>query len=115
LLALLVVVVLIQIYPDKAAVIESMAVGGAALLALVWATLKGYAQYKAKSRRAAQEAADADEYRRYEMELDAIRAKYDPHRALTDPASIPQEYKDELSALHDKHEALLTRKFGSSR
>jgi hypothetical protein len=115
LLALLVVVVLIQIYPDRAGVIEMMAVGGAALLCSAWATLKGYAHFKAKRLRAVQEAADAEEYRQYAVELDAIRAKYDPHRDLTDPASIPQEFKDELSALHDKHEAMLTRKFGSPR
>jgi hypothetical protein len=115
LLALLVVVVLIQIYPERTGVIESMAVGGAALYSLVWAILKGHAQYKSKNLRAAQEAADAEEYRQYEVELDAIRAKYDPHRDLNDPASIPQEYRGELSALHDRHEAMLTRKFGSPR
>lgn len=115
LLALLVVVVLIQIYPDRAGVIEMMAVGGAALLCSAWATVKGYAHFKARRLRAVQEAADAEEYRRYEIELDTIRAKYDPHRDLTDPASIPQEYKDQLSALHDRHEAMLTRKFGSPR
>jgi hypothetical protein len=92
-----------------------MAVGGAALYSLVWAILKGHAQYKSKSLRAALEAADAEEYRQYAVELDAIRAKYDPHRDLTDPTSIPQEFKDELSALHDKHAAMLTRKFGSPR
>jgi hypothetical protein len=113
LLALLVVVVLIQIYPDRAGVIELIAVGGAALYCLIWATSKGFAQYKAMKLRAAQEAADAEEYRQYNMELDSIRAKYDPHRDLTEPASIPQEYKDELAALHDKHEAMLTRKFGA--
>jgi hypothetical protein len=115
LVALLVVVVLIQIYPDRAGVIELLAVGGAALYSLAWALSRGYAQYKAKSLRAAQEAADAEEYRQYEMELDAIRGEYDPHRDLADPASISQEYKDALSALHDRHEAMLTRKFGSLR
>jgi sugar (pentulose or hexulose) kinase len=115
LVVLLVVVVLIQIYPERAGIIEAMAVGGAALVALVWAITKGFARYKSKSLRAAQEAANAEEYRQYEVELNAIRAKYDPHRDLTEPTSISQEYKDELSALHDRHEAMLARKFGSSR
>lgn len=113
LLALLVVVVLLQIYPDRARVIESTAVGAGALYCLIWAISRALAQYKVKNRRAAQEAADAEEYRQYETELHSIREKYDPHRDMTEPTSISQEYKSELSALHDKHEAMLTRKFGS--
>ena len=67
----------------------------------------------AASQLQAQDAADDQEYRQYKTELDSIRAKYDPNRDLTDPDSISQQYKDELSALHDKHEEMLTRKFGA--
>ena len=61
---------------------------------------------------AVQLAADDAEYRQYKMELDVIRAKYDPHRDLSEPTSISPEYRNELSALHDKHQAMLERKFG---
>jgi len=113
LVALLVVVILLQLFPEKTAIIELVAVSAGALYCLSWAISRYVAQYKKRAAQAAQDAADADEYRQYEMELDSIRAKYDPNGNLTDPTSISQEYKDELSALHDKHETMLTRKFGS--
>ena len=115
LVALLVVVILLQLFPEKTAIIELVAVSAGALYCLSWAISRYVAQYQKRAAQAAQDAADADadEYRQYEMELDSIRAKYDPNGNLTDPTSISQEYKDELSALHDKHETMLTRKFGS--
>ena len=112
LVALLVVVVLLQLFPDKTAAIEAAAVSAGALYCLSWALSKYLAQYKKRAAQAAQEAADAEQYLQYERELDSIRAKYAQERDLTDPTLISPEYKDALSALHDKHEAMLTRKFG---
>jgi hypothetical protein len=112
LLALLVLVVLLQLFPDKAALIKLVAVSAGALYVLVWAAGTYLAKRKLKSAAAAQLAADDEEYRQYKMELDVIRAKYDPHRDLNEPTSISPEYRDELSALHHKHQAMLDRKFG---
>jgi len=112
LLALLVLVVLLQLFPDKAALIKLVAVSAGALYVLVWAGGTYLAKRKLKSAVAAQLAADDEEYRQYKMELDVIRAKYDPHRDLNEPTSISPEYRDELSALHHKHQAMLDRKFG---
>ncbi|MDB6084025.1 MAG: hypothetical protein JWN43_1906 [Gammaproteobacteria bacterium] len=112
LVALLVVVALIQVYPDRAATIEMLAIGGAALYCIIWATARALARYKKTRLQAAREAADDREYRLYHQELESIRAKYDPHRDVTDPASISQEYKDELTRLHDRHQGMLDRKFG---
>jgi hypothetical protein len=112
LLALLVLVVLLQLFPDKAARIKLVWVCAGALYVLAWAGAKYLAKYKLKSAEAAQRAADDEEYRQYKMELDVIRAKYDPQRDLHDPTSISPEYRDALSALHDKHQPMLERKFG---
>jgi hypothetical protein len=112
LIALLVLVVLLQLFPERAALIKLVWVSAAALYVLIWAGAKFSAKYKLKSAETAQMADDDEEYRRYKTELDEIRAKYDPHRDLTDPTSISPEYRDELSALHDKHQAMLGRKFG---
>jgi hypothetical protein len=113
LVVLLVFVVLVQVFPEKTGAIEIVAVVGAALYCVAWGTSRYRAQYKKKRMQEAQDAADDQEYRQYKTELDSIRAKYDPNRDLTDPDSISQQYKDELSALHDKHEDMLTRKFGA--
>jgi hypothetical protein len=113
LIVLLVFVVLVQVFPDKTGSIEIVAVIGAALYSVAWGTSKYRAQHKKKRMQEAQDTADDEEYRQYKTELDSIRAKYDPKRDMTDPDSISQQYKDELSALHDKHEDMLTRKFGA--
>ncbi|HEY3659397.1 MAG TPA: hypothetical protein VGL34_30855 [Steroidobacteraceae bacterium] len=114
LVVLLLVVVLIQLFPGKAGTIELVAVGAGILYYLTWATLKFLAEYKKKSAQAAQAAADEQEYREYKTELDSIRAKYNANRDWDELTSIPQECKDELSTLHDRHQAMLTRKFGPS-
>jgi hypothetical protein len=44
--------------------------------------------------------------------LDIIRTRFDPQRDLEDPTSLSPEYRDALTALHDKHHAMLERKFG---
>ena len=69
-------------------------------------------QYREKRRRAMQLAVDAQEYRLYEAELEAIRNKYDPNRLGVEGA-LPAAYQDELTALSEKHRAMLTRKFGA--
>jgi hypothetical protein len=113
LLALLVLVVLLQLFPDRAGPIKLVAVCAGTVY---FAAVMG-AKYRARRReslaRAAQEAADEAEYRRYRSELDAIRARHDPHRDLGDPTSISADYRDELSALHDRHQEMLNRKFGA--
>ena len=103
LLTLLVVVILLQLFPDKSATVERLAVIGVALYALIWLGSRFLTVYRSRRQKARLAASDEEEYRTYESELAAIRAR-------TDPASL--EYRNELSALHDKHREMLTRKFG---
>jgi hypothetical protein len=112
LLVILVLVVLIQVFPDRTALIEMLMVGGTALYCAVWAARTYIRRFKQAVKLKALAASDDAEYRQYTLELQSIRAKYDPVRDLDDPTSISQEYKDELSALHDRHEVMLQRKFG---
>jgi hypothetical protein len=113
LVALLVLVVLLELFPERSTLIKGVAVSVGALYALAWGGARFFAQYRRNSAQAAQQAADETEYREYKMELDRIRARHDPDRNLDEPTSIPPAYRDELTALHDKHEAMLTRKFGA--
>lgn len=112
LVALLVVVILLQVFPEKAGLIDLIAVLVVAVYSVGWAAAKYVAQYKRRAAQAAQEAADNEEYQRYRMELDTLRAKIDGNRDWNDLADIPQEYKDGLNTLHDKYQDMLTRKFG---
>ena len=111
LVALLVVVILLQVFPDRAGLIDLIAVIGVAAYALAWAAAKYVPQYRRTAARDAQEAADNEEYKRYRAELDVLRARYE-NRDWNDPAAIPEEYKEALNALHDKYQDMLTRKFG---
>lgn len=113
LIALLVLVILLQLFPEKASVIKLVWVSIVALYALIWAARRYLAKRRRQSAEAAQLAADEEEYRQYKAELDEIRAKYDPQRDLSDPTSIAPEYRDALQALHDKHQPMLGRKFGT--
>jgi hypothetical protein len=105
-------VVLLRLFPDKSRAIEAVAVGGVALYCLLWAGSRYLAQLRAQRRQAARAAADDEEFRCYECELASIRAKYDPNRDAGEADAASQEYKDELSALHDKHQDMLNRRFG---
>jgi len=114
LVAIAVIVLLMQFFPNQASAIRlaGIALG---LLYLAVRALRTYpALYRDKKKRAAQQAADDEAYRQYKIEVDAIRAKYDPNHELTDDTAMQQEYRDELSALHDKYQAMLSRKFGPS-
>ena len=108
LLVALVAVILMRLYPDRTGVIEQIVVAAGILYCAVWAV----SFYKRTRARTAQAAADEREYREYKAELDSIRAQYDPSRDPDDLTSIPPPYQDALTALHDKHAAMLTRKFG---
>ena len=112
LLAALVVVVLMRLYPDKTGIIERFAVAGAALYGMIWGILRLIAHFRRVRAQAAQEAADEREYRQYKEELDSLRAASEPRRDPDDLTSITPEYQEALTRLHDKHEAMLTRKFG---
>jgi hypothetical protein len=105
-------VTLIQVYPDRATLIELVAIVGGGLYAVAWYAAGARARYKRRAAEAARQAADDLEYQRYRADLDAIRAKFDPHRDLLDPTSISPEYQQELDLLHDRHRDMLTRKFG---
>lgn len=112
LFALLVLVVLLQLFPERAALLKLAAVGSGVLYFASWGGAKYLAQRKLKAAEAAQEAADAAEYQQYEIELNAIRAKYDPDANSADPTAISPEYREALTVLHDAHQAMLARKFG---
>jgi hypothetical protein len=105
-------VILMQLFPEKAGAIQRVAIVGGGLYFLAWAAARFLAQHKRRAAEAAQSAADVAEYQEYKRELDAIRAKHDPNRDLNDPTSISPEYQAALTALHDKHQDMLARKFG---
>jgi hypothetical protein len=112
LVGLLVMVILMRLFPEKAGAIEKAAIFGGGLYFLAWVGVRFLAQHKKRTAEAAQSAADEAEYQEYRRELDIIRATHDPSRNLNDPTSISPEYQAALSALHDKHQDMLARKFG---
>jgi hypothetical protein len=105
-------VVLMQLFPEKAGAIERVFIVGGGLYFLAWAAARFLAQRKRQRVEAAQAAADEAEYQEYKRELDVIRATHDPNRDLNDPTTISLEYQAALTALHDKHQHMLARKFG---
>ena len=105
-------VILMQLFPEKAGAIEEVAIVGGGLYFLAWAAVRFLAQHKRRAAEAARLAADEAEYQEYKRELDVIRAAYDPTRDLSDPTSISPQFQAALSALHDKHQDMLARKFG---
>ena len=105
-------VILMQIFPEKAGAIEKVAIIGGGLYFLAWTALRYFAQHKKRRAEAALLVADDREYQHYKRELDLLRARHDPTRDLNDPTSISPEYQAELSALHDQHQDMLARKFG---
>lgn len=112
---ILVVVVMLQLFPDKAGRIELFAVIAVALYGAAWGIPKYLARRKNQTANAALAQSDEEEFRRYTKELDAIKAKFDPQRDLDDPTSISPEYQEAITALLDKHDAMLKRKFGPPR
>jgi hypothetical protein len=112
LVALLVMVILMQLFPEKAGAIQRVAIVGGGLYFLAWAAVRFLTQHKRRAAEAEQLAADEAEYQEYKRELDVIRATHDPARDLSDPTSISPQYRAALSALHDKHQDMLARKFG---
>lgn len=112
LVALLIMVILMQLFPERAGAIQRVAIVGGGLYFLAWVAIRFLAQHKKRRSEAAQSEADEAEYQEYKRELDAIRATHDPARDLNDPTSISSEYQAALSALHDKHQDMLARKFG---
>ena len=113
LVGLLIMVILMQLFPDKAGAIEKVAIVGGGLYFLAWAAVRFLAQHKGRTAEAAQSAADEAEYLAYKRDLDIIRATYDPSRDLNDPTAISPEHQAALSVLHDKHQDMLARKFGA--
>ncbi len=113
LLAVLVMVVLLQLFPAKADLIKAVFVGAGVVYCLIWGVRRYLAMSSKKQALAARRAADDDEYRQYQRELAAIRERHDPRRDdLEDPTSIAAAYREELNRLHDRHRAMLGRKFG---
>jgi hypothetical protein len=107
-------VVLLQLFPGRAALIKLLFVGAGVVYCVIWG-IHRYRMAARKKRILAQiEAADDAEYRQYKLELDAIRLRHDAHRDLENPTSISDDYRDELNSLHDRHQAMLGRKFGRS-
>jgi hypothetical protein len=113
LLAVLVMVVLLQFFPAKANLIKTVFVGAGVIYCLVWGGRRTLAANRKQKALAAQQAADDQEYQQYQQELHAIQLKYDPRRDLDDPTSLSDDYRAELNALHDRHAAMLGRKFGA--
>ena len=105
-------VILIQLIPTQASTIKW------ATIALGVAYLAGRAVlpypkiYRQRRQRIAQRAADERDYRQYEIELDAIHAKYDAGDVTEETHA--QAFKDDLTALHEKYQGMLARKFGGN-
>ena len=108
---ILALVALLQIFPDKAGRIEIFAVIAAVIYCAAWVIPKYISRRKSQATRAALVTADEQEYLEYAAALQAIRTKYDPQRDLDDPTTISPEYQAEITALLDRHEAMLKRKF----
>ncbi len=113
LVAIAVAVLLMQFLPNQANTIKWIVIALGVLYLAVQALRTYPRQFREKRVRAAQQAADEREYQRYKLELDSIRAKYDPRQELLGNVELPQEFKDELTALHGKYQAMLDRKFGA--
>ena len=112
LMALLVLVILVQVFPDRAARIELAGVVAGAVYFAIWGALRLLSAQRTRRAAAVLEAADAAEYQQYKAQLDAIRARHATGHEPGDLTSISPELQADLNALHDKHEAMLTRKFG---
>ncbi len=105
--------ILMELFADQVGVIKwaLILLGG---VYLVVRALKTYpALYREKKRKAAQLAADEQEYREFEKMLEAVRAKYRPNHLPDDSIELPAAYHEELTALNEKHRDMLTRKFGA--
>ena len=113
--AIAVIVLSMQLFPNQGSAIRSAGIVlGILYLAIV--ILRTYPEaFKNKRKKALQEAADGQQYRQYEIELNSIRAKYGQGQSSGESGTLTPEYKDELSALHGKYQAMLERKFGSGR
>lgn len=110
--ALVVLVVFMQLFPDRAGTIELAWMVVAGLCAAIWGTRRFLLQRQQRQAAAALARADDDRYRLYKTELDDIRSRHDPERDLSDPTSIAPEYQSELNRLHHRYQDMLERKFG---
>ena len=93
-----------QVFPSHADLIKWVAIGLGVLYLLGRALLTYPRQYRMKRRLAAQRAADEREFREYSEELAALRDRH---------AALPEVYASAVALLHEKHRAMLERKFGS--
>ncbi len=111
LLAAAAALLLVHFFPDLAAPVAWLALAaGLVWIAVVASRLLAY--YRNKTRRAAQQAADDLEYRSYKAELDALRAQFDPNHEWNESTDYPRAYRESLSALHQRYQAMLERRFG---
>lgn len=112
LLAAAVALILVHFFPALAAPVAWLAfAAGLVWIAVVASRLLTY--YRDKSSRAAQQAADDMEYRSYKAELDALRAQHDPNNEWNESTDYPLAYRESLSALHERYQAMLERRFGA--
>ena len=82
---------------------------------VVWVAVVGWrllARYQIHRSHAAKLAADDVEYRSYEIELNALRARHDPKGDWNESTDFPEAYRESLNALHERYKAMLTRRFG---
>jgi hypothetical protein len=102
---------LVHFFPGLAGTVAWLAfAAGLVWLAVVASRI--FTHYRDKKSRAMQQAADELEYRSYKAELDALRAKHDPNHEWDEATDYPRAYRDSLSALHERYQAMLERRFG---
>ena len=110
--AIAVAALAVQLFPHHVGTIK-WAVIMLGLLYLIVQALTTYPKlYLERKRLKVQLAADAREYRIYERELAALRARF-PAERLADGTAPPPDYAAELAALNERHHEMLTRKFGA--
>ena len=104
---------LMQLLPTQGNAIKWGAIA-LAVIFLVARLLKTYPPRFLREKRhlAAQAAEDESQYRQYNMELDALHARYNVPRERLAESGITDEFRAELNALHERYQGMLERKFG---
>jgi len=104
-----------QLIPAYAGPIKWVAIVSGVLYLMIRA-LKTYPkQYRLRKQRKAQVVADDSEYFLYSQELISLREKYTAAGAETGSGMLVERYEAEVALLHDRHRAMLERKFGVPR
>jgi len=104
LIVIAIAALLIQLFPAYAGTIKWLAIGAGVAFLAVQALRTYPRQFKLKRLESRQRIADDAGYAEYSAALAALKASGE--------TITPEEYAVRLAALHEKHRAMLKRKFG---